>query len=124
MKKKERYYFDVKIKIARALFYFNALLWLGFSIYLYRDISSFNKGVSAFLAPLFLLVLAASMLASGMLIARRIKWAYYFGITALALNLWFNFTGMFGVFDFVSILVDIVLVMILISCNRLYFAKI
>ena len=35
MKQRQKYYFDIKLKIARALFFLNAVTWLGFGIYLF-----------------------------------------------------------------------------------------
>ncbi len=121
MKKREKYYFDVKIKIARALFFTNALLWLGFGIFMFRQFNSLSKGASPFLVAFFLLVIAGSMLASGIMIANRIRWAYYFAMVALAMNIVLNFFGLFGILNFISVLLDIVLIMILISFTRLYF---
>ena len=75
-KKQQKYYFDIKIKIARVLFFVNALIWLGFSIFLFRDMSRLNSGTSAFVTAFFVLTIAGTMLASGIMIAKRIGWAY------------------------------------------------
>ena len=122
-KKQQKYYFDIKIKIARVLFFVNALIWLGFSIFLFRDMTRLNSGTSAFVAAFFVLTIAGTMLASGIMIAKRIGWAYYFGLIVLALNIFLSFIGEFGVFTFISILVDIILLMILFSFQRPYFSK-
>ena len=123
MKRKEKYYFDVKLKIARAMFFLNALIWLGFSIYLFREMTRNDNGLSATLIAVFMLGNAVAMFASGLLIYKRIKWGYYFSVAVLALNILLTFTDQFGIADFLTLLVDIVLLMILVSFTRLYFSK-
>jgi hypothetical protein len=66
---------------------------------------------------------AAAMVFSGVLIHRRIRWGYYFSLAVLALNILLTFTDQFGIADFLTLLVDIVLLMILFSFQRLYFSK-
>jgi hypothetical protein len=122
-RKQQRYYFNVKLKIARALFFVNALTWLGFAVYLYLDMVRSGNDLSAVIIALFMVGNAAAMFIGGLLIYKRIKWGYIFAIAVLALNIFLTFTDQFGIADFLTLLVDIVLLMILISVSNLYFAK-
>jgi hypothetical protein len=122
-KKRQRYYFDVKIKIARALFFLNAVTWLGFAIYLYREMTGLDNRLSAVIIAIFMLGNAVALFISGLLIHRRVKWGYYFSIAVVALNIILTFTDQFGVADFLVLLLDTVLFMILISLSNLYFSK-
>ena len=121
--KRHKYYFDIKLKIARALFFLNALTWVGFGIYLFLEMTGFNNRLSAVIVAIFMLGNAAAMFISGLLIYRRIKWGYYFSVAVVALNIILTFTDQFGIADFLTLLVDIVLFMILLSLSNLYFSK-
>ncbi|MEW6402363.1 MAG: hypothetical protein AB1649_11220 [Chloroflexota bacterium] len=123
MKRRERNYFDVKIKIAMTLFFVNALLWVGFSIMLFLEMSRLNTGIPPAISAFFLLGIAGLLVAAGILVAKKIPWAYYFAVVILAANIVLNFAGALGPLAFVSILLDILILMLLISSQRPYFHK-
>ncbi|MBI5841109.1 MAG: hypothetical protein HZB19_13515 [Chloroflexi bacterium] len=119
--KRDRYYVGAKVKVARALFFANALIWVGFAIYIFMEMTSLGNGLPAYLVSFFMLANAGAMLGSGIMIAKRMRWAYFFGIAVLALNILLTFTDQFGVYDFITLLADIVILMILVSMSRTYF---
>ena len=85
--------------------------------------TGFDNRLSAVIVAIFMLGNAVAMFISGLLIYRRIKWGYYFSVAVVALNIILTFTDQFGIADFLTLLVDIVLLMILISLSNLYFSK-
>jgi hypothetical protein len=121
--KRQKYYFDLKLKIARVLFFLNTLTWLGFGVYLYRQMTGFDNRLSAVMVAIFMLGNAIAMFISGLLIYKQSKWGYFFAVAVVAINIILTFTDQFGLADFLTLLVDIVLLMILISLSNLYFSK-
>jgi len=61
---------------------------------------------------------AAAMLAAGLLIHRRNAALYFTALLILVVNILLTFTDQFGLIDFITLLVDLILVLILLSARK------
>jgi hypothetical protein len=68
----------------RTLFFLNAVLWLGYGIYIYYDMAVLNNNrSSADIVTIFVFVNAVAMLVSGIQFGRLEKWTYYFALVVV-----------------------------------------
>lgn len=123
MKKKSNESFNLRLKAAQFLFYLNAIIWLGFSVYLVLEMAYFDNGVSTLIIGLFMLGNAGAMLLSGIMLGKRNKWFYYFAILVLAINIILAFTDQLGLADLVTFMIDGILLGILISLGGAFSNK-
>lgn len=113
-----------KILTAQFLLYANAILWLGFAIYIGVDMAKAHNTVYVlFLASFFLLLNAGAMLFCGITIGRRDSWAYYFSIFILVLNAGFTRIGEFETFNLIAFIADLVIFIFLLSIGRVYLKQ-
>ncbi len=113
-----------KIVTAQFMLYVNALIWLGFGIYVFFDMLRANNNAQTMsLISFFLLVNVAVMAICGVTIGRRDPWAYYFSLFIVGLNAIFTRFGQFELFDLLAFFVDLVIFIFLLSMARMYLQK-
>lgn len=120
-KKKDR--LEAKIRLLRNLFVLNAILWFGLATYLVVEMVSFGNGLPAILVGFFMYVNSGGMLFSGIMLHKRKRWAYPFGLVFLFANILLTFTDQFGVMDLITLVLDLVILAVLISIGRLYLSR-
>ncbi|MGW8251700.1 MAG: hypothetical protein ACWGO1_13735 [Anaerolineales bacterium] len=112
-----------EIRLAQWLFYLNAVIWLVFGVTSLLRLSS--TGSTAYITLLVIAVLmlgnAAAMLLAGWGLGRRSRWLYFFAMAVLAVNILLTFTDQFGIFDLLTLLIDIGVLTLLVMGRRLYF---
>jgi len=104
--------------VIRALFYLNALIWLGLAAYTFFGMVYVNNGLSAVMVAIFMVGNAFAMFLSGNMIGRGKKWAYYFGVFVLGINILLTFTDQFGLLDLLTFILDVVILGFLISTRK------
>lgn len=110
-----------KILTAQFLLFANAVIWLGFCVYLFVDmVKAHNTASVVFLISFFLLVNAGAMAFCGVTIGRRDSWAYYFSLFILAVNAIFTRLGQFEVFDLLAFIFDIAILVFLLTIGKSY----
>lgn len=110
-----------KILTAQFLLFANAVIWLGFGVYLFVDmVKAHNTASVVFLISFFLLVNAGAMAFCGVTIGRRDSWAYYFSLFILVVNAIFTRLGQFEVFDLLAFIFDIAVLVFLLTIGKAY----
>ncbi|MBL8080072.1 MAG: hypothetical protein JNM55_19040 [Anaerolineales bacterium] len=110
-----------KILTAQFLLFANAVIWLGFGVYLFVDmVKAHNTASVIFLISFFLLVNAGAMAFCGVTIGRRDSWAYYFSLFILVVNAIFTRLGQFEVFDLLAFIFDIAVLVFLLTIGKDY----
>jgi hypothetical protein len=113
--------FAPKLVTAQFLLYVNAIIWLGFGIYLLVDmIRAGNTTSVIFLISFFLLINVLAMVFCAITIGRRDPWAYYFSLFIIIVNAIFTRLGHFEVFDLLAFIVDVIILIFLLSIGRAY----
>ncbi len=113
-----------KILTAQFLLFANALIWLGFGIYVFVDmVKAHNSASVIFLISFFLLFNVGAMVFCGITIGRRDSWAYYFSLFIVAVNAIFTRVGQFEVFDLLAFIFDIVVLVFLLTIGRAYLKE-
>lgn len=108
--------------VARGLFLLNAAIWLAFGVA--NLIRMKNDGS---VSPLILLIVAillfvnsGAMLVAAWGIGTRAKLFYYFALLLLVGNIILTFTDEFGTLDFITLLLDFVLLGVLIFYRKVF----
>ncbi|MCC7119779.1 MAG: hypothetical protein IT310_14735 [Anaerolineales bacterium] len=110
-----------KIFTARFLLSANALLWLGFTIYIGVDMfKAQNTTYVIFLACFFLLLNAGAMFGCGAWLGKRQPWAYFLTLSVLVLNGFFTRVGQFEVFNLIAFVADLLIFIFLLTFGRAY----
>jgi lysylphosphatidylglycerol synthetase-like protein (DUF2156 family) len=112
------------LKAAQALFFLNAAIWLAFGVVSLVRLKSTNPDFAVTAAFIAVLMFgnATAMLVSGWGIGKRWKWFYYLALAVLAVNILLTFTDEFGAFDFITLVIDLVLLGLLIVIRKRWSA--
>jgi uncharacterized membrane protein (DUF2068 family) len=102
--------------VARAMFFLNAAIWILFSILTLRR----THGSTAWIVAILMAGNAGAMLLAGWGIGKRQKWFYYLGIAVLAVNIVLTVTDEFGLFDLITLLIDVILLVLLLATRSRY----
>ena len=110
------------VRAAQGMFVLNAVIWFVLGGASLARVVSSGRAQTITLAVVALLVLAnaVAMLVAGLLLAPRRRWAWLFGLALLAANIVLTFTDQFGLFDLLTLLIDVALLGLLIGTHRLY----
>jgi L-asparagine transporter-like permease len=110
------------IKAAQALFYLNAMIWFAFGLATLIRIGNGNNAhrLAALILTLFMLANVAAMLVSGWGLGTRNKWLYLLAIAVILVNIILTFTDQFGLLDFLTLVVDVVILVLLIAIRGRY----
>lgn len=113
------------LAVARWLFVINALIWFALGITSLGRISSSNPESTVTLWVVVILMFgnALAMLISGIGITTQHKLFYFFALAILAVNIILTFTDQFGMFDFITLVVDLVILALLIASWCSFFQE-
>lgn len=109
-----------QVRLAQALFVLNAGVWLliGIASVLRMRQSDASQTITAAAIAVLMLGNAAAMLLAGWGIGRRSRLFLLFAWAVLAVNILLTFTDQFGLLDFLTLLLDLVLVALLILARK------
>lgn len=105
------------VAVARGLFYLLGVIWLAFgvsSIACIGDASSSVPVAVFWIIAILMFVNALLLIWVGWGIGRGSRPYFYFGLILLAGNIFLTFTDEFGVFDLITLSVNVVLLVLLI----------
>ena len=109
------------VKAAQCLFLLNAAIWLLFGVIsLARMASNSGQAIAALAVAFLMLANVAAMAVAGIVLARQNSWIYFFSLGVLLVNIVLTFTDQFGVFDFITLLLDALLLGLLIGTRSHY----
>lgn len=113
-----------KTKAAQALFYLNALIWLGFGLYtLMNMLGRYPDGtITVYVIGFMMLGNVGAMCFSGILLGWQNKWFYFFAVFVLVSNIVLTVTDQFGFFDLTTLILDLVIFWLLISIRKNYLS--
>jgi hypothetical protein len=108
------------IRTAQGLFILNTTIWLVFGIVSLSS-NSLGEAVPEFVRWIIASLMfgnAAAMLVSGYAIGQRIRWTFTLALTVLAINILLTFTDQVGLFDWITLAIDLVLLGLLIAARK------
>jgi len=110
------------IKLAQALLVVQAGIWLVFSLWMLVRPSTPST---------FAIILAAMMFINQLIflgivwgISRRLKAVFFFALVFLSVNLSFSVTDEFGIFDWLVLALDVIMLVILVWIRRYFTGKV
>ena len=108
------------IRLGRWLFWLNAAVWLIFGVWSIVRIGSGAPG-----SPITLWIIAILMLGNVIAflwcrwaIQQQASWYRFAVIAILAVNILLTFTDQFGIFDFLTLLLDLILLGIVLNLHQ------
>jgi len=111
------------VKITQALFYINVVIWLAFGVITAAwmvNNQDPDQTVVAAIVTIFMFGNAAAMLISGLGLGTRSKWLYFLAVAVIVVNIILTFTDQFGWPDFLTLVIDVVIFVLLIVIRRRY----
>jgi len=110
------------VRIAQGLFGLNTLLWLVFGIMGILRLVNVNTTPMIVLWVVTILTFgnAGAMLVAGIWLGKRIRWAFFFALAVLGINILLTFTDQVGFFDILTALIDFGLVGLLLFDRKNY----
>ena len=108
------------VKITQVLFYFNALIWLTFAVIsLVRMASNeSSQTITMLVVAVLMFGNVAALLLAGFGVGTGKRGFYVFALLVLAANIVLTFTDEFGLFDFLTVVLDFVLLSLVILVWR------
>jgi hypothetical protein len=114
----------LKINIGRGFFILNAILWLGYGVYIYYDMAIVNSNkASADIVTLFTFVNAGMLFFSGIKLGKPEKWTYVFVVSLAAFNTLLSLCTILDLFFLISFLLDLIILWVVVPFRRQYFPK-
>ncbi len=105
------------------MFFFNAILWLVYSIFIYYDMAIVNNNkTSANIATVFLFIMAAFMLVSGVMLGRQPSRTYYPALLLVALNAIFTLMNLSDLLYLFAFIIDIIIISLLLALRKEYLS--
>ena len=106
----------------QSLFFINAAIWLLFGVVSLTRMAtgSSDQTITTLVVAILMFGNVGAMLLAGIGLGRRQRLFYYFGIALLAVNIILTVTDGFGIFDFVTLVIDVVLLGLLIATRSRY----
>jgi hypothetical protein len=110
------------VRAAQALFYLNAAIWLLFGIWSLARLAGGESGMVITLLVVALLMFGnvAAMLCCGWGLSRPQRRWYYLALAVVVVNVVLTVTDQFGLFDLITLLVDLVLLGLLLAVRKRY----
>lgn len=109
------------IYAAQLLFIASAVIWLFLMIITLTRVSGTpGQRITALVIAIFMLGNAGAMAAAGVGIGKRKRIFFSFAVFVLLVNIILTFTDQFGLLDFITLAIDVVVLGLLIA-NRSYY---
>ena len=110
------------VKAAQALFILMGLIWFIFGVATLVGMgsSSTNPTITLWIVALLMFGNAGALLFSGWGIGRQNKLFFCLGILVLAINIFLTVTDEFGIFDLITLIIDLVLLILLFVTRSRY----
>lgn len=104
----------VQITLAQVLFFLNAAIWVFFLFLFLSDQVTPGDPISSWLVPILMVGNAVAMLVCGLGLRKRTRFFYYLAITVIGINILLTFTDQVGLFDYITLLIDLVILILLV----------
>jgi lysylphosphatidylglycerol synthetase-like protein (DUF2156 family) len=105
------------------LFFLNAVIWLLFGVYTLANMAGRYPGQSmtVWIVGILMLGNCAAMLLCGVGLGKHQKRFFYLALVVLAVNIVLTVTDEFGIFDLITLLIDLALLGLLIATRNEHF---
>jgi len=112
------------VKAAQTLFFVNAVIWLLLGITSLSRLAGSSTGqtTTMWIVALLMFGNAGAMLVAGVGIGKQRRLFYTSGLAVLVINIILTFTDQFGVLDFITLVIDVVLLGLLIVTRARYLS--
>jgi len=113
------------LRFTRLLFFLNTILWLAFGIStVVGVVSSYQEDtLMQWMVAIMMFGNAYAMMISGIGILSRRKIFYLLALAVIIVNIVLTFTDQFGLFDFVTLVIDGVILALLIASWGRFFSS-
>jgi hypothetical protein len=113
------------VRAAQILFFVNAAIWLVLGVTTLVRLASgaTDQSMTMWVVGILVFGNAGAMLLAGIGIGRPRKLFYLFALAVLVVNIILTFTDQVGIWDLLTLLVDLALLVLLIVARGWYFEK-
>lgn len=105
------------IRAAQALFFLNALIWVGFGVSSFLRLGSAGPGQSgvALIVAALMFGNAAAMLLAAVGLGKRNSLFDYFAVAVVVVNIILTVTDQFGALDLATLVIDVIVLGLLVG---------
>ena len=114
------------LRFTRLLFFLNTILWLAFGVSTVAGVvSSYQEDIlMQWIVAIMMFGNAYAMMISGIGILSGRKIFYLLALTVIIINIILTFTDQFGLFDFITLLIDaVILALLIVSWGRFFSSE-
>ena len=110
-------------KTAQAIFSLNAVIWLVFGIMSLVRLAGnpSRQTITLLIVAILMFINVSAMLLSAWLIGKRKQWFYLIALTVLLGNIILTFTDQFGLFDLLTLAIDLILLGIMLVKRKQFY---
>jgi len=110
------------VQTAQILFLLNAAIWVIFSIVSMVNIQNNQSvpGLVLWVIAILMVGNGGAMVFSNYTLSRRVRWSYLLAMLVLGINIILTVTDQVGIFDWITLLIDLVLLSILFAIRKEY----
>ena len=113
-----------KINIARIFFCLNAVLWLGYVVYIYYDMAVVNNNqTAADIVTLFAFVNSGLLLFSGIKFGKPQQWTYYFALAVAGFNTILSLVNIIDLYFLISLILDLIILWAILPLRKNYLSN-
>jgi hypothetical protein len=111
------------VKAAQWLFFLNAAIWLAIGMFslVRMAMGTTSQTVTMLVVAFLMFGNVGALLVAGFGIGRRWKIFYFFGMAVLVVNIVLTVTDQFGLLDFMTLVIDLVLFGLMIAARKAFF---
>lgn len=114
----------LKVNVARIFFCLNAVLWLGYVVYIYYDMAIKNDNLTAAdIVTLFSFVNAGLLLFSGIKFGKPQQWIYYFALVVVVFNTILSLFNIIDLYFLVSFILDLIILWAILPLRKTYLSN-
>ena len=114
----------LKVNTARIVFCLNAVLWLGYVVYIYYDMAVRNNNLTAAdIVTLFSFVNAGLLLFSGIKFGQPQQWVYYFALAVVVFNTILSLFNIVDLYFLVSFILDLIILWAILPLRKNYLSN-
>ena len=107
--------------LAQTLFFLNGLIWLALGVVGLVRLAG-NPSVTLWLVAILMFGNVGAMLIAGLWLGQRSRWAFFFALVVLVVNILLTFTDQVGFWDILTVLIDLGLLGFLLYDCKNYFS--
>jgi lysylphosphatidylglycerol synthetase-like protein (DUF2156 family) len=109
---------STQIALAQGLLFLNTAIWIFFLILFLTDQAKPGDTLSSWVIPILMAGNAIAMLVCAIGIGKRSRFFYFVSLAVIGINILLTVTDQVGLFDYITLLIDLVILALLAASRK------